>query len=1255
MKRTEHPIEPILREALEFAVPGASLAVISSQAAIRVSVKDSKKLELHVDEGLRLYAAHPVMGPWLRALPKDILDPKNNLGRARHGLFRIEMRHCHREATSNSVVGYAAVAAVGGDAVLVLFVAHSAAQEDIKTSSGDVNAWAEVVVASWEWAAAARCIRFQRDDRMGRSNLVFARIDAAVRSRPGATYFLAEREIDPHKDSWEAVISSQKSSDEIQTSKVRQLAGNLRKMNAGQWPRHNVPVGLRRARMLDATNTEVEDPDGVLEFDPDQAETLLIVLKAYGAGHAKSAIAIERAYAGARDLQGALMLTKLIPLLKANERADLPARLESLCSTGTINPGEVQLVQDALALRSTPPLRYAASLASYQYLVPILKAASHLQTGIYACLQAGTIPGRKDYLGWTPTFIVANAAYIPNGQEKMYVVEGEIPEDHPFWRCSETRQALIRKCGFWRFEFRCGSPVTLSNDVWFAIADRVKRSREEQAKRRASGHSRPLAGLRWTDEVSEKLFTWAHGGDKATYSLLGPDIDGTPSHLYTFGSSEAAKELGRVFLDLAERVGATKIPVVPIVASPRNSPVQRRQAMLDQLRSDFDDAKLSLGGYARELARLDPDSLAYQATVDARDIDEQRASALRDVLIPDAENELHLAEADDAIPHEPLLEEVDANFAMLVATGLGLLQSDPYAPAEIINAVDWLVDSGHGFSNLRFGHHDRQILIDVRVRVPIVDGSIEWMEAGTLDLTNRRMHEDRGAQYTDDLARRFLRDREALDGLTARYGWSPASILKRVASWIDEKKMMNKYLRAAVVTAAASGDPTLPTPQVVYAVIVDDGEALASLRSMFGDGIVDRILDAYFGTNATWAHMTGWVRKPLDVWRSAMAAVAANGPIRRTSLIASIGGLTNDEQLKDHLRPERTAYWQPPLQLNDGWVTAFLCERASCPRGGGAPMTGFLPVPELVIRGDAVFCVYCWRSPNWDVPIPGAYRRLWDVSAVNSSLSRGDGIPFVQSGVSESILAPNALRSRDLADEFQVPIEWVRRHAAAGTIPSTMSSSGRLTFDGGILKSAAVRSLLVNERSRTDSLDDEPLARPTFVNSKSAALRLGVEQLTVRHLTGAKAITNFGNHEAPKYELGNLDALLTSVRSQIGDQTATLSGLHAHNYLASKWGCTTSVVHRMLSAGILKGVIVGEMTMIDDSAIATMDTRIAAALQPAFRLSLDDVAAKAGVTKATVLHHVRRGTLPAVQLYPRGRWYFFVEEVDKWLESRREA
>ena len=93
MKRTEHPITPVLREALEIAVPGASVGVISSEAAIRVSAKDFKMLELHVDEGLRLHAAHPVIGPWLRALPTDILDPKNHLARARHGLFRIEMRH----------------------------------------------------------------------------------------------------------------------------------------------------------------------------------------------------------------------------------------------------------------------------------------------------------------------------------------------------------------------------------------------------------------------------------------------------------------------------------------------------------------------------------------------------------------------------------------------------------------------------------------------------------------------------------------------------------------------------------------------------------------------------------------------------------------------------------------------------------------------------------------------------------------------------------------------------------------------------------------------------------------------------------------------------------------------------------------------------------------------------------------------------------------------------------------------------------
>ena len=77
--------------------------------------------------------------------------------------------------------------------------------------------------------------------------------------------------------------------------------------------------------------------------------------------------------------------------------------------------------------------------------------------------------------------------------------------------------------------------------------------------------------------------------------------------------------------------------------------------------------------------------------------------------------------------------------------------------------------------------------------------------------------------------------------------------------------------------------------------------------------------------------------------------------------------------------------------------------------------------------------------------------------------------------------------------------------------------------------------------------------------------------------------------------------------------------------------------------------------MIDDSAIAAMDPRIATALDPANRLSLEDVAAKAGIAPATVLHHIRRGALSAVQLYPRGRWYFLAEEVAEWLKDRHET
>jgi hypothetical protein len=264
------------------------------------------------------------------------------------------------------------------------------------------------------------------------------------------------------------------------------------------------------------------------------------------------------------------------------------------------------------------------------------------------------------------------------------------------------------------------------------------------------------------------------------------------------------------------------------------------------------------------------------------------------------------------------------------------------------------------------------------------------------------------------------------------------------------------YLRAAVVTAAAAGGG-LPVGPVVYAHATGDAKALKALRREAGPWIVAQIEKAYLRPGATWAKNSGWVRNTLGASRTAMLAIAQDGRARRQTVIKCVDGLRNDEHLKDMLHPDRRSFWQPPLQLDDGWVDAHVCRANGCPGGGAAPMTGLLPVPELVISGDAVYCRYCWRTLTSQQILPPVYRPLWDVGTDTSALKRADGIPFVAGPPSVPTRGISVLRTRDVAAALGLSIHRVQMLVDDGQIPATKTASGKLVYDADRALSLSIR------------------------------------------------------------------------------------------------------------------------------------------------------------------------------------------------------
>lgn len=1228
-------LHALLNQVRLDGAPRLDAGAVDEVIPIRVSGESLAKLVTHVEEGLRVYDQHAVIGPWMRTLPDKLFVSGDEAARRRNGIHRVELGHIHDGINRTKRVGYAAVAHHDGRAALVLFVHHSASEANIKTPHGELNSWAELIVGSWQWAWQARRLRFLRDDRMNRSNAVWVRINDAVKARPGALYYLADIEIDPHRDGWFALITGQKSSEEVEVGKVRRLAGQLTKLTSGAWPRPHVPVGLRLGRVEDERGQLRPDKGAGLEVDPDQVDELTAVLEQFATGVSKARIAVQQARRGARNGRGYLLLPQIVPLLDDETRTEVREGRAALVDDGTISDEERRRVEAALDERSNPTGRVKATSAGVTYVDRILAARRHLRSGVLEVITIGAIPGRTDYFGWRPTFVTTT----PGARNwEQTISEGDLGSDHPYWTLDEQRQRNAQTHGFWHTPLELGTPVPLDESTWEAIEERIRRERDKLERRTATGLQRPLGGLKW--EIGEGTCSLGQGGEREYYRITAPD--GT--HLHTVNATHAAHALGQLLLDLADRVDTAPLP---LHQPPTDTAETRSRAIrdrIDALNKELSQVEEQIKGLMRDRANLDITDRKYRLISGEIDALDRRADELEQTQLPALHAKLQLGA--DADPSVADTETVSADFAHLTVVGLALLRCDPLGPAPVHDAVSWLLDHGRGLSNLRAGEHDRQILLDVQARVPLADGTVGWLEAGTLDLTDRRVSTSRKHETVDDLARRLLRDDTSLDDLTERYGWPADDILVLAADWLAMHTELNRYVRSAVVTAAAASGG-LPVGPVVYAHASGDTALLDRVRGDVGDWIVTQIEQAYLARKASWARNSGWVRNPLAVARIAMASIAQDGPARRQSLVATVDGLRNDEQLKDLLHPGRRSFWQPPLQLDDGWATAHRCRHPTCPGGGDAPMTGFLAVPELVITGDAVHCRYCWRTLTSEEILPDTYRQPWDVSTHTSALRRADGIPTLGEPPAPPARGVNVLRTRDVAGELGIPLYQVQRLVDDGLIPASRNAGGKLVFDADRALSPAIRSRF----SSAGQVQDSSYATPRLTIQR-AATHLNTTSTIVRLLARYDALANVGGSGAALYDRDDLDQLLDDIRRQTGRATATFAELATRSELASTWEVTTSVVRRLLAHDVLDGVTVGRLLLIDRASIDRLDEREQRVLDPQVRLSADQVAARADLSPSTVLHHHHHGPLPAVRLIPDGRVWFLPEEVDQWLASR---
>jgi hypothetical protein len=974
-----------------------------------------------------------------------------------------------------------------------------------------------------------------------------------------------------------------------------------------------------------------------------------MVVTHYSRGDSKAALAVAAAFMGARMGNEELLLPKVMPLLASKRRLEAVEAAGTLAEKGLISRYELDLTIEASKQTSTSSRQRKATATAVTFVDRILRA-EHLRSGVLQYLRAGSTPGRTDYNGWTPTFPVKSSAEIPEGGSGTFVLESDLPADHPFWRRPANHQDRYRRSGFWLIDIPCGSPIALDAAIWARVDVRRERDAALVRARRSTGRpKRPLAGL--VCGAGEARFAFGAGGDEGTYSIeVAPLDDGAVqrsradwSHQHTVSASAASQRLGKLLAGVAGRVESGPLPVLSLPCE--DTALGQAELDVQTLNLELEEIDLRLGGYARDMAQLGAGDRRYRAIERARDADEARATEI-EVLLRDPTGSCGDPEPGPVKEAEDDTEELDADFAQLALVAGGLERCAPKGPAGLRDALVWMLDGGRGLTNLRSGAHQRQLLIDVSVRVPLADGSVEWIDAGTLDLTDRRQRGPRAAELTDDAARRLLWEREPVADVAERYGWGVGGLQHRIASWIS-RVVPNPWLRLAAITAASSG-ADIVVPRLIYAVTTSDSAAVDDLRSLYGDWAVSAVEAAYLDPDASWAHGTGWVRKPLGPWRSAMAAVAQSGPARRNSLIAAVPGLSNDEQLKDGLHPGRTSFWQPPLVLNDGWVSSHRCTRRSCPGGGDAPMTGFLPVPELVATNSAVFCRYCGCPEGNDEALPAAYLELWDVETTITAIKKANGIPHRAHEPPAPPMLDRTLRTKDVAEQFDLPHYAIQRLAERGALPSRKSQTGKLLFDEDDLSRPAVVEAIQKARDayRGRSSDEET------VDGETAAAQLGLPIASVRSLVTRGVIENVGSITKPLYRQSTLDEVLGELRFQLGNPEATFADTLFICDVADEIDVATTTVLRMIKAGVLRSVTIGRLTVVDVAALNDVDHRLKIALDPRRRLTARDIADRWGVREAMVLYHAKQGNLPSIQLYPCGRRYFIEAEVVEWLDRR---